>query len=92
LDDTLDHQHALHHFGRSSRRWTGDSEPSMNTLLDREGWHPGAALALLLVDDIAAAHGGSLQIESQAERSQHFTTVRFTIPAGEPFDRTAHVG
>ena len=64
----------------------------LNRLLNRQGWHPGAALALLLVNDIAAAHGGELQIESQAEHSHHFTTIRFTIPAGAPFDRQAHVG
>jgi two-component system OmpR family sensor kinase len=43
--------------------------------------HPGAALALQLVHDIAAAHGGGMEIESNADRFEHFTKVRITIPA-----------
>ena len=43
--------------------------------------HPGAALALLLVEDIAAAHGGGIEIESNTDRVAHFTKVRLTIPA-----------
>jgi signal transduction histidine kinase len=50
-------------------------------LLNRSGWRPGAALGLLLVDDIALAHGGNLQIHSETARSAHFTDIRFTIPA-----------
>jgi signal transduction histidine kinase len=51
----------------------------LKKLLNREGWHPGVALALLLVEDIAAAHGGRLQIDSQTERATHFTNVQFTL-------------
>jgi two-component system, sporulation sensor kinase E len=43
--------------------------------------HPGQALALLLVEDIAAAHGGGIEVESNADRVGHFTNVRLTIPA-----------
>ena len=52
----------------------------MNRLLHRDSWRPGAALALLLVEDIAVAHGGEIVVESQTGPSAHFTTVRFTIP------------
>jgi signal transduction histidine kinase len=52
----------------------------LNRLLQREGWHPGSALALLLVEDIAAAHGGGVRIESRADPLDHFTSVCFTIP------------
>jgi signal transduction histidine kinase len=43
--------------------------------------HPGAALALLLVEDIAVAHGGRLEIESDTDPWKHFTRVRLTISA-----------
>lgn len=43
--------------------------------------HPGQALALLLVEDIAAAHGGGIEIESNRDRFDHFTNVHITIPA-----------
>jgi signal transduction histidine kinase len=42
---------------------------------------PGGALALLLVQDIAAAHGGRIEIESSTDRFEHFTTVRFLMTA-----------
>jgi signal transduction histidine kinase len=54
---------------------------SLGRLLNRTAWHPGAALALLLVEDIAVAHGGGLEIESETG-SVHFTTVRLTIRVG----------
>jgi signal transduction histidine kinase len=53
---------------------------TLSRLLNRDGWHPGAALALLLVEDIAIAHGGNLHIESKNDRSEHFTKICFTIP------------
>ena len=53
----------------------------LHRLLRREGWHPGSALALLLVEDIAVAHGGTMNVESQTSPSEHFTTVSFSIPA-----------
>jgi signal transduction histidine kinase len=50
-------------------------------LLDRVKWYPGSAMALLLVEDIALAHGGRLHVESRCGRADHFTNVLFTIPA-----------
>src|SRR5262249_37406721 len=50
-------------------------------LRDRSAWHPGAALALLLVEDIAVAHGGRLEIDSRADPHEHFTIIRLTLPA-----------
>lgn len=48
-------------------------------MLRRDAWRPGSALALLLVEDIAVAHGGRLWIESNAVPHDHFTSVCFTI-------------
>src|SRR4249919_1125514 len=47
-----------------SVRDNGPGIPSdqLSRLLQREGWHPGSALALLLVEDIAVAHGGGVRI------------------------------
>jgi len=53
----------------------------LTRLLQREKWHPGSALALLLVEDIAVAHGGEIHVESQTNRLDHFTQISFTIPA-----------
>src|SRR5262245_57599174 len=53
----------------------------LDKLLTRRGWRPGAALALLLVEDVAVAHGGSIQVESRTDRAHHFTLVRFTVAA-----------
>jgi len=52
----------------------------LDRLLQREGWHPGSALALLLVEDIAVAHGGGVRIESRTDPLDHFTSICFTIP------------
>jgi len=58
----------------------GISAERLTRLLQRENWYPGGALALLLVQDVAAAHGGAMQIESRTDRENHFTDVIFTIP------------
>jgi len=52
----------------------------LERLLNRTPWHPGGALALLLVEDIARAHGGIMKIESRTDASNHFTAVSLTIP------------
>jgi signal transduction histidine kinase len=59
---------------------SGISPERLKKLLSRDAWHPGSALALLLVEDIAVAHGGRLDIESKADALDHFTSVRMTIP------------
>jgi signal transduction histidine kinase len=59
----------------------GIAPDRLGRLLTREGWHPGSALALLLVEDIARAHGGGLAVESRTDSFDHFTHVRFTIAA-----------
>jgi signal transduction histidine kinase len=59
----------------------GISADRVSRLLTRGSWRPGAALALLLIEDIAVAHGGAVEIRSNAERFGHFTEIRFTIPA-----------
>ncbi len=57
----------------------GIARERLERLLDRAPWHPGSALALLLIEDIARAHGGLLKVESRAEASDHFTIISFTI-------------
>ncbi|HUK36044.1 MAG TPA: HAMP domain-containing sensor histidine kinase [Vicinamibacterales bacterium] len=52
----------------------------LGRLLNRGPWRPGAALALTLIAEIAAAHGGSMAIESQTDPRDHFTRVSLTIP------------
>jgi len=63
----------------------GISSDRLDRLLRRGPWQPGGALALLLVEDIARAHGGGIKIESRTSGSDHSTVVAFTIPveAGE---------
>jgi signal transduction histidine kinase len=58
----------------------GISAEPLRNLLRRDRWRPGSALALLLVEDIAVAHGGHLDVESKADALDHFTSVRMTIP------------
>jgi signal transduction histidine kinase len=58
----------------------GISAERLTHLLRRDRWRPGSALALLLVEEIAVAHGGRLDVESKADALEHFTTVRMTIP------------
>ncbi len=64
----------------------GDNGPGipreqLSRLLNRGPWRPGTALALRLVAEIAAAHGGSMTIESQTDPRDHFTRIAFTFPA-----------
>ena len=58
----------------------GISPERLKRLLEREHWHPGSALALLLVQDIAVAHGGSMTVDSRTDREHHFTDIAFTTP------------
>ena len=63
-------------------RDNGPGMPSdhLSRLFRRDAWHPGSALALLLVEDIAAAHGGGITVKSSTGPVEHFTDIRFTIP------------
>jgi two-component system phosphate regulon sensor histidine kinase PhoR len=58
----------------------GMSSDHLSMLFKRDAWHPGSALALLLVEDIATAHGGGITVKSSTDPAEHFTDVRFTIP------------
>jgi signal transduction histidine kinase len=60
---------------------SGMSSEHLSQLFRRDAWHPGSALALILVEDIAAAHGGGITVKSSTDPAAHFTDVRFTIPA-----------
>jgi signal transduction histidine kinase len=41
----------------------------------------GAGLALLLIRDVMAAHGGSVEVRSSIAPVGHGTTIRLTFPA-----------
>lgn len=50
-------------------------------LFKRDGLNVrGAGLALLLMSDICAAHGGKVDVRSNTGASEHGTTVRLTFP------------
>jgi signal transduction histidine kinase len=54
----------------------------LNNLLNRgKRSHPGGALALLLVEDVANAHGGGIEVESDTAGETQYTNVRLIIPA-----------
>jgi signal transduction histidine kinase len=72
----------------------GIAPERLRRLLQRDEWHPGGALALLLVEDIAVAHGGRLQVESDTRSSSQFTSITFTIATSrrvEPMATRQHV-
>jgi signal transduction histidine kinase len=49
-------------------------------LLDRTAGTQGRGLALLLIRDIVAAHGGHMAVISSTEAARHGTTFRLTLP------------
>ena len=40
----------------------------------------GAGLALAVISDVCAAHGGTVEVHSSTDMSKHGTTVRLTLP------------
>lgn len=60
---------------------SGMSEEALSRLLMRlPGQAHAAGLALSLIQDIVAAHGGALHVSSSTEPDQSGTTVRLTLP------------
>jgi signal transduction histidine kinase len=56
---------------------------TVTRLFRRDGLNVrGAGLALLLMSDICAAHGGTIDVHSRVGASEHGTTVRLTFPTG----------
>jgi signal transduction histidine kinase len=51
----------------------------LHKLLTRGPWRPSSALALLLVEDIARAHGGGLEVQSKTDGIDHFTNILFKV-------------
>ena len=50
-------------------------------LFKRDGLNVrGAGLALVLISDIAAAHGGRVEVRSRTDAVEHGTTIRLTFP------------
>jgi signal transduction histidine kinase len=55
---------------------------SVARLFRRDGLNVlGSGLALLLMSDLCAAHGGRIEVQSRTDPSSHGTTVRLTLPA-----------
>ena len=51
-------------------------------LFTRDGLNVrGSGLSLLLIRDIVAAHGGTVDLQSSTEPIGHGTTIRLTFPA-----------
>jgi signal transduction histidine kinase len=49
-------------------------------LFRRDGLNvQGAGLALLMISDVCAAHGGTVDVRSNTDASGHGTTVRMTF-------------
>lgn len=54
---------------------------SVTRLFRRDGLNVrGAGLALLMMYDVCAAHGGTVEVQSNTDVSEHGTTVRLTFP------------
>jgi signal transduction histidine kinase len=50
-------------------------------LFKRDGLNVrGAGLALVLISDIVAAHGGRVDVRSRTDPADHGTTIRLTFP------------
>jgi signal transduction histidine kinase len=55
---------------------------TVTRLFRRDGLNVrGAGLALLLISDIMAAHGGRVDVRSNTDPVGHGTTIRLTLPA-----------
>jgi signal transduction histidine kinase len=60
----------------------GIPSDTVTRLFKRDGLNVrGAGLALLLIGDMCAAHGGTIDVRSNTDSSQHGTAVRLTFPA-----------
>jgi signal transduction histidine kinase len=54
---------------------------TVTRLFRRDGLNVrGAGLALLLISDICAAHGGTIDVQSNTEAFAHGATIRLTLP------------
>jgi signal transduction histidine kinase len=54
---------------------------TVTRLFRRDGLNvQGAGLALLLISDICAAHGGAVEVRSNTDRLEHGTAVRLAFP------------
>jgi signal transduction histidine kinase len=54
---------------------------TVTRLFKRDGLNVrGAGLALLLMSDICAAHGGTVDVRSNIDPAEHGTSVRLTFP------------
>ena len=70
----------------------GIPDAKLRALLRRNG-NDHESLALVLLDDVVAAHGGQVMIESSTDETNHGTTVKLFLPTSptRPIGRTASV-
>ncbi len=62
----------------------GIPKDKLATLFQRRaGAQHAIGLALTLIGDIVAAHGGKLEVDSSQDTFEHGTTVRVMLPLGE---------
>jgi signal transduction histidine kinase len=55
---------------------------TVSRLFRREGLIArGAGLALMVIADVVAAHGGSVDVQSRTDPASHGTTIRLRLPA-----------
>lgn len=59
----------------------GIAEDRLQTMFSRAPEAPGAPLALMMVRDVVAAHGGRFAISSDTTHPDHGTKVTLTLPA-----------
>jgi NtrC-family two-component system sensor histidine kinase KinB len=61
----------------------GIPQDTVARLFKRDGLNVrGAGLALVLISDIVAAHGGRVEVRSRTDAAEHGTTIRLTFPVG----------
>jgi len=58
----------------------GISTNQLRELFTGEPGKSGTALSLMMIRDVAAAHGGQAEVESCTDRLRSGTTVRLTLP------------
>jgi signal transduction histidine kinase len=59
----------------------GMAADTLASLFDARAGRPPTGLALLMIRDVVAAHGGDIDVQSSTDGFNHGTTIRITLPA-----------